>query len=274
VSKTYFVLPLGRDEAPRVPIRPWKTWANLGVLIVLLIVTAIGLAVVAIVVPELPPREIAGSFAAAVTFLTIGNLVLIPTTRPDTVRVDLQAKGLRFDTPAIHIPLFCLAFSFGVLPGFVVLFIGVDNTSFSWLNRCIIFSLLSLVGLAFQLWSLRVPRGLTLTESGLRGLRGSKFVDLAWADLVGAKAMAGDSVGYWSVWRSGPSARAIARGKGRGGAVVVLELDNCKSIELNAAYTGSDAHVVAMIINFYLAHPEHRALLSTPVEALARVGCQ
>jgi len=270
----FFVLPLGRDEEPRIPIRPSKAGAGNGLLIALMIAPALVLVVVAIVVPDLPLRVVTGSLAAMLTFLAIGVVVLNTTVRPDAVRVDRTAKGLRFVNPGICLPLFCLAFSCGVLPSFVVVFIGSDILSLTWVYRCIVYGLLSLAGLAFQLWSLRVPRGLTLTESGLRGLRGSKLVDLAWADLVGANVVAGDRVGYGSAWRSGPSARAIARGKGKGRAILMLKLDSITSIQLEPVYTGSDANVVAIIINFYLAHPEHRALLSTPVEALARVGCQ
>ena len=104
-----------------------------------------------------------------------------------------------------------------------------------------------MLALASQLWSLRTDPGLTLSEYGLRGVRGSRRVDLAWSDLASASVIS------------------------EKGARLVLTLRAGGAIVIGAHHIGSDPNAVAPIIDFFLDHPEHRAVLATPMAALALV---
>jgi hypothetical protein len=159
------------------------------------------------------------------------------------VRIDATADALRFVVPRAAPVLFFVAAIVGLVPGVVAIVEGFDEVG-TWPA---FFSAVSLVWLVQQLWALRLPAGLTLDARGIRGVRGSKPVDLGWHDLVRAEVTA-------------PK-----------GIRLVLHLSDSGTIVLEPAYIGSDPNVLAAVIDFFVEHPEHRGMLATPEAALRLV---
>jgi hypothetical protein len=102
----------------------------------------------------------------------------------------------------------------------------------------------SLVWLVPQAASLRHPPGLTLDASGLSGVRGSKRVALPWDDLDG-----------------------VSLQESRG-AMLVLEPHDAAPIVIDARWIGSDANLVAAIIEHFRAQRTDRAALDEGPSAL------
>lgn len=86
-----------------------------------------------------------------------------------------------------------------------------------------------------QILDLRVPAGLTVSPTGLTGVRGSGPLSAGWADVERAFAV--------------PS---------RTGAKLVLEFSNRSAMEIDATLIGSDPNAVAAIIEHYRMHPDDR----------------
>lgn len=108
--------------------------------------------------------------------------------------------------------------------------------------------LLSVVGLVLllkQVWDLRVPEGLTLTPSGLMGVRGTKPFNVSWDGLQEATAATKQA-----------------------GLCLQLTLAGHSVLSVPGAYIGSDPNVVAAIIEHFRTHPEDRKYLADGDEAI------
>jgi hypothetical protein len=92
-----------------------------------------------------------------------------------------------------------------------------------------------------------VPAGLTLSETGLSGVRGSRRVRLRWDDLETAEVVS---------YR---------------GAQLSLRTTAGRFVRVESYWIGSDPNVVAPVIEHYRHHPEDRHLLGDPLAALRRV---
>jgi hypothetical protein len=181
-----------------------------------------------------------GAIALVVTIIPVSAIVVGRRATPGTVRIDRDAAALRFVPPPTAAVLFFVAATAIALVGVLSLAGGVTTTS----RVASIAGAAGLLWLLQQLWGLRLPVGLTLSESGLRGVRGSKPVNLRWDELDQAMEAKGQLMLHP---RSGPS------------------------IFIGSQYVASDPHVLVPVINFFVEHPEHRAVLATPMAALALV---
>ena len=189
-------------------------------------------------------RAVAAAGAVMLVLILIAALRMPGDISRRVVRIDTNAGALRFVGPRLVPVLFWLAALAGSVPAVAALAFGFDLV-----GRAMLFiGLVALFWVGQQLWALRTPRGLTLSEQGLRGVRGSKPVNLGWDDLSYAEAI------------SSPQ-----------GAKLVLQLRPSGAIVIMPHYTGSDPNVLAPLINFFLAHPEHRTALATPMAALVLV---
>lgn len=168
------------------------------------------------------------------------------------VRVAASGPGLRFLPRRSDTGLFTLMAVFGLLPAVVVLGFAaygipaqIGGGILRWSPYGL--ALLSLAWLAQQLWSLRIPAGLTVTEQGLAGVRGTARADLVWAGLTDVRAVFA-----------------------RGAKLVFTRLDG-RTIIVEPRWTGSDPNEVAAIIEHFRLHPADRALLADPRSAIRRV---
>lgn len=190
----------------------------------------------------------------AVLMVAIGAVWLLwqGSTVARRVRVESVPGGLRF-IPSIWVyVLFPILGICGLLPGAVALGfaaagIGVmQEGSVSRLGPYGV-SLIALVALGHQLWVLRRPSGLTLTETGLSGVRGGPLVEVSWDDLSRVSVVAS------------PSAK------------LVLTPWNTSGLVIDPRWIGSDPNEVAAIIDYYREHPRDRRLLADPRAAIRRV---
>lgn len=102
---------------------------------------------------------------------------------------------------------------------------------------------------AYHLWQLRSPRGLTLTPDGIRGVRRGPALSLAWEDIADVSVM-----------------ELPGRGKLR------IDGRDGKSVSIDSTRFGSDASVVAHVLEHFLANPRQRPELAMGEKSLQRFG--
>lgn len=196
---------------------------------------------------QLAVRVLMGALAVFFVALALFSVRTSGSVAPRQIRYEPDVAELRFvPTGDAYLWYFCIAVAL-VLPGAGALLVGLPREVIVGVVALPISTGASLLLVGQQLWALRTPRGLALSENGLRGVRNSKPVHLRWDDLAGAQAVAAKQTRLHLILV--------------GGGV----------IEVVPTWTGSDPNVVARVIEFYLAHPEHRAILATPREAVALV---
>jgi hypothetical protein len=192
-------------------------------------------------------RVMMAAIGAMLALAGVGAMRHQNAARDRVVRIDPAFPGLRFTgLTSVHVLFFASAVV-GIIPGLVALSAGVPAGTRRGGLFILLLSGIAATWIAQQLWALRTPAGLTLTEHGLRGVRGSKPVQLDWNALDHAEVVTSK------------------------GAKLALHLSTGGVIEVEPRFTASDPNVVAPVINFYLQHPEHRGILSTPEAALALV---
>ena len=171
-------------------------------------------------------------------------IVLQNAMHARTVRVDEHSEGLRFSAPIALDILFWIVGTVGLVPGIVVIAgAGSQRGSVAF----IVLSLIFVAWIAQQFWALRTPRGLTLTPTGLIGVRGTARINTTWANVERVELV------YVK------------------GARIVLHLQDSAPVTLDPRYTGSDPNVLAPIVNYFLRHPDDRAALADPRAAIALV---
>ena len=232
-------------ETARVPTRPtgYNARLSLGVGIAIF-----ALAVIFAIVAE--PNVIGllvVSLALTFLFIAVGASVMQVGLRDRSVRINPSAQTLRFEGSQAGVMFFAAAAVVQIVPGLLVVTAWLTDGLQLPGVALIALSLVGLVWLTQIIVSLRTPAGLTLSVSGIRGVRGTKNVDLRWDSLLGA--------GVIFVKDSR----------------LVLSLTTGGTILIAPQYTGSDPNVVAAVLNYYRAHPEHRALLANPRGALDHV---
>ena len=85
-----------------------------------------------------------------------------------------------------------------------------------------------------RLLALRLPAGLTVDEAGVRGVRGSKRIDVAWVDLVSVRAL------------------------GDAGPQLVVHAKAEAPVLVHAHAIGSDPAIVAAVIEHFRQNPSQR----------------
>jgi hypothetical protein len=235
---------VARDE-PQVPLRSPR--ANPVGLAIVVGLAALGFVAAATGADNAITLAVTASAALMLVLLLVSALLMPGDISERVVRIQADAAELRFVGPAAVPTLFWLAALVGSVPVVAALVFGFDYAG----RALFLIGAVAVFWVGQQLWGLRTPRGLTLSEQGLRGVRGSKPVRLAWDDLS-----------YADVATT------------RQGAKLVLHLRPTGVIVITPHYTGSDPNVLAPLINFFLAHPEQRATLATPMAALVVVEAE
>jgi len=183
---------------------------------------------------------------ALAVFAAVSAVLLVPWTRAvetGRVRLDPDADALRFVAPrALPVGMLALAvvaLAAGVL-ALVLRLAGVAGASEVGIGAVgpLALGAVGLGWLGQQLLALRVPAGLTLDADGIRGVRGTRQVDIAWHDLAGVDVLA-------------------ARG-----ARLVLTPRDAGPVVLDPHWFGSDPNVVAVVIAHFRDHPADRSALA------------
>lgn len=183
-----------------------------------------------------------------------GVLSLISDAAPQKVRV-AASTPLRF-VPTAAAWIFGLVATVLVTPsGALGVWAqhapGIDAVSFSNLWRVGVWLLLT-GGVSLLLYVLsrfRTLRGLEISQQGLRFWRGSEEIVLPWQQVY---------VVQLSTTGSKNTVRVVE--------IIDREL---QGYELRPGQIGSDPHVVAEVIRYFVNHPEHRESLNDPEGALA-----
>jgi hypothetical protein len=213
---------------------------------------AVFAAVVAFAAGDIGFRLVMGSLAVLMAAAGPIALSWTESVAGRVVQIDSSARGLRFVPSVRPRVLFFVLAAVGLVPGVVALVFalaGVSSSTSSGIGRWgpYVVGILALGWLVQQLWALRIPLGLTLTEQGLRGVRGTARIDLSWGDLTEITVVAE-----------------------RGAKLVVVTTGDSRMV-VEPRWTGSDPNVVAAIATHFLQHPADRPLLADPRAAVRRV---
>lgn len=169
------------------------------------------------------------------------------------IQFENRSPSLRFSYAPILDLFYPLAAVLVMLPAavaLVALLRGEAASEIGFGRRTVyLIGALGVVFFAQQLWALRVPRGLELTPTELRGVRGVGRIALKWDDLGEAFAMST-----------------------RTGAKLSLRLKRGEVLIFPRRLLGSDPDAVAAIINHYLRHPSDRDSLANPEAAIRLVA--
>lgn len=104
------------------------------------------------------------------------------------------------------------------------------------------------IWLGQQLWSLRVPTGLTVTEEGLRGIRSGPATDLTWDELTSVEGLHGSSGPRLMITTSTGALRPVP-----------------------PYAIGSDPITVAAIVDHFRRNPQDRHVLNSGWDAVRAV---
>lgn len=220
--------------------RPWAIAVGFGA------VALVG-ALFAILDDDVALRAMMGALAVLFIVAAVVIVRLEETLAPRVIRFDQDAANLTFSAPAGSYAGYFLLAAAALLPGVLALLVGVPHEVPVRGLPLLVVSVAGAVWIGQQLGALRTPKGLALSERGLRGVRNSAAVDLDWAALAGTEVVE------------------------RRGAKLHLLLHSGGVIVVDPRWTGSDPNVVSSVVDFYAAHPEHRAALADPRAALALV---
>lgn len=198
-------------------------------------------------------RLVMAALAVTVVSAGVALLVMFGVIEPRVVRVDADARSLRFMPPAAAVwPISAIAVAL-LLPAVAQLVVDTQGLPTMaggvLLTRApYLLGVLGLAILAVRLWRRRTPAGLELTPERLRGIRGHGDLDLQWDDLAQASVVAGPAAKLSLVPRGG---------RGRPALAPMLAL-------------GSDPNLVAEIVRYYLERPMERAVLAEGGAAAVR----
>jgi hypothetical protein len=245
VSARHVATRIVDHDVPRVPIQPATYSPRLPLAVGVSFFFIAGF--FALFVENDPFGLLVFSLSVALLLLFIAGVAMQSGLKERAVRIDAQASVLRFVGSPVGYILFVATATVALTPGALVLSAMLTLGSQLGGLAFIGLSLVALIWLGQLLWSLTVPPGLSLSESGLRGVRGTKSVNLDWDDLAGA--------------------RVVFVKDSR----LVLDLTTGGAIILVPHYTGSDPNVMAAVINYYRVHPEERSRLANPRAALDHV---
>ena len=231
------VLPNGKNPAPFV-------WA-------LLIVPAIAFAI-AFADPRIGFKLFMGSAGITMLMLVVALYLRSRSLRTGNIRI-VESGSLQF-VPSGTIRVGAVAIAIGFLiPAIASLIISLlDLPTQQGFSRLIVVGPYVLAALGIwllvkEVLSERTPAGLQVDAEGLRGVRGTKQVDLRWDDLENAAAFG----------KHGPKLMLLTRQQG--------------PIILDSHYLGSDPAIVAEVIEYFKTHPTQRALLSDGASAINTV---
>lgn len=232
------VFPRGRNPRP-------LAWGVIATSVVVGLVAAVG--------DELSRRILFGALAVMLMVIGIALLVTFRGVVSRALTIDDRPGYLRFVPLRVgSIPVLFIAVSL-LLPAGAQLFIDLNGLPMPWGPRLTrsgpyILGVIGIATLVVRIVRLRVPAGLTLTSRGLTGIRGCGALDWSWEELAQVSVVAA------------PAAKlSLLRA---GGAPLIT----APSLSL-----GSDPNLVAVLVEFYRQHPEHRdALDAGGVEAVRR----
>lgn len=147
---------------------------------------------VAVVAEESGFRLLMASLAVLLLLGGVATLLLQHAVEAGRVRLDVRAPTLRFAGPRAVGVFSALTAMLGLVPGVLALGLPDAGAGDAGRTRFVLFALsaVALLCLAQQLWALRTPSGLELSERGIRGVRGSARLDLVWDDVEGFAVVA------------------------------------------------------------------------------------
>lgn len=223
------------------------TPAILGLLVVPVIVLAIALAD-----SRLGFKLFMASASFVLLTLVVALFVRGRALRTGEVHIDVSGPLRFIPSRAMRVVGIAVALACLVPAAVALLIAGLDLPAQQGFTRFTTLGpyVLAVVGLwllAQEIWSMRLPLGLRVDSTGLRGVRGGKRVDLEWSDLVSATAF------------------------GRHGPKLLLLTANQETIVFDAHHIGSDPAIVARVIEHFKAHPAQRSQLNDGVAAIRRV---
>lgn len=232
-------------NAPAVPLYTSKQSPVVAFVVLIGVAALAGAVAAASADPQLTP------FMATFALMFVAAAIVVyrwsTVVQARVVRIDPVRSALRFAAPVTIQLGFAVLGLLALLPLVSVVLFGLPREAPLGLLLLLVVGGGAVVGLGQQLWALRAPAGLTLSDSGLRGVRGSIRVAISWSDLSHASVIPGKA------------------------AQLVLNLRTGAVLVVDPHRIGSDPNVVAPVVNFFLANPRHRATLATPMAALALV---
>lgn len=138
-----------------------------------------------------------------------------------------------------------------LLPGVLQIVATLGGSSFGSRGGSVWLTLASAAGLVWlvqQLWSLRLPTGLSVTAEGLTGVRGGGKLNASWADITDVSLL-----------------------RGANGDKLHLITSNGSLAQISAAAIGSDPGVVAAVVKHFHAFPAARSSLVDGARAIRAV---
>jgi len=242
---------LATQGASGVTIRP-RGYSPLGVTAFFVLATAV-IAVVAFVAESVALQVGTGLLAVAVLGCGVGLRGVMESASPRSIRIDPSPGGVRF-TPTRAVRSTFLVLGLLLLApavAFLILrYLAIPSAGPVDVERWYVLGI-GLVGVgvvAHEVWILRVPAGLTLTEHGVSGTRGAGRIRLTWDEVA--------TVGVVDLR----------------GAHLLLTTTSGERIRIAPYWIGSDPNVVAPIVRYFLHDPARRHLLGgDPRAAIRRV---
>ncbi len=243
-------LRLATQGASGVAIRP-RGYSSLGVTAFFALAAAI-IAVVAFFAETVAIQVGTGLLAGAVLGSGLGIRGVMESTSARTIRIDPAAGSVRFISTSVVRSTFLTVGFLLIAPGltFLVLqYLAIPPGNPVDFKRWYILGLglLGLCIVAHELWILRIPAGLTLTEFGISGTRGVRLIRLTWDEIA--------TVGVVDMR----------------GAHLLLKTTSGELIRIAPYWIGSDPNVVAPIVWYFLHNPGQRHLLTDPRAAIQQV---
>jgi hypothetical protein len=236
--------------APLVAVRA-SGYSPLGVTAFFTLAAAVS-ALIAIFVKPVALQIGMGLLAAAMIGAGVGIRRVMESTSARTIRIDPAAGSVRFISTRVVRSTFLTVGFLLIAPGltFLVLqYLAIPSGNPVDFKRWYILGLglLGLCIVAHELWILRIPPGLTLTEFGISGTRGVRLIRLTWDEIA--------TVGVVDMR----------------GAHLLLKTTAGELIRIAPYWIGSDPNVVAPIIWYFLHNPGQRHLLTDPRAAIQQV---
>lgn len=205
----------------------------------------------AVTVDEIVIRSTMAAFALLTLALAAALWRYWTIDRFGLVRIRARSQGLRFVAPAWMQPLLVAAGISGVVPGVVWLWLvenGLEGQFFRS-GALLGVGLIGLAALTGELIKLPHPSGLTLSEHGVRGVRGARRLKFSWDELAGVEVVYAP----------------------RGAKLLFRGAENAKDVLIDSQALASDPRIVAMIVEHYRTHPGDRAELADAEAAVLRI---
>jgi hypothetical protein len=211
------------------------------------VVGALVFGAIALAADELALRLFLG-FAALASVLILVIVLRFQTSLTERiVRIDPSVSGLRFVASRSVRSSWLVFCVIGLVPAVLAATVGAPQQPTRTVWGMYAVSALAALWLIQQLFGFRTPPGLTLSQHGIRGVRGTGSIDITWDQLERVEVTS------------------------TGGAKLVLHSTHSPAVVIEPRWTGSDPNIIAPIVDYYRTHPAERSALADPRAALRLV---